>query len=57
MRFIQSGEAEGCLGFDPDKPDQVKIALKLAGVRRKRRLSPKQAATLTRFKFTPRQAA
>jgi len=57
MRLIQNGEAEGCLGFDPTNPEQVKIALKLAGVKRKRRISPEQADTLTRFKFTPRQVA
>jgi hypothetical protein len=57
MRLIQDGDAEGCLGFDPTKPDQVKIALKLAGVKRKRQVSPKQLATLARYRFTPRQAA
>ena len=36
MQFIQDGDAEGCLGVDPRKPDQVKIALKLAGVKRRR---------------------
>jgi hypothetical protein len=57
MRLIQDGEAEGCLGFDPAKPDQVKIAIRLAGVKRKRKISPKQAATLARFQFAPRQTA
>jgi len=57
MRVIQNGDAEGCLGFDPDNSEQVKIALKLAGVKRKRRISSEQAATLARFRFIPRQAA
>jgi hypothetical protein len=57
MRLIENGDAEGCLGFDPTKPDQVKIALKLAGVKRKRQVSLKQLATLARFRFAPRQAA
>ncbi|MGA7766026.1 MAG: hypothetical protein WCA27_07340 [Candidatus Sulfotelmatobacter sp.] len=57
MRLIQNGDAEGCLGFDPTRPDQVKIALKLAGVKRKRQISPAQAATLARFQFIPRQTA
>jgi hypothetical protein len=57
MRLIQDGDAEGCLGFDPTKPAQVKIALKLAGVKRKRQVSPKQMATLARFRFSPRQTA
>jgi len=57
MRLIQNGDAEGCLGFDPAKSEQVKIALRLAGVKKKRRMSEKQIASLARFKFTPRQAA
>jgi hypothetical protein len=57
MRLIQDGDAEGCLGFDPTKPDHVKIALKTAGVKRKRQVSPKQLATLARYRFAPRQAA
>jgi hypothetical protein len=36
-------------------PAQVKIALKLAGVKKKRQVSQKQLATLARFKFTARQ--
>jgi hypothetical protein len=57
MRLVQNGDAEGCLGFDPTRPDQVKIALKLAGVKKKRQISQKQAATLRQFSFIPRQAA
>ena len=57
MRLIQDGDAEGCLGFDPTKPDQVKIALKLAGVKCKRQVSPEQLATLARFRFITRKAA
>jgi hypothetical protein len=57
MRLIQDGDAEGCLGFDPTRPEQVKIALKLAGVKRRRQISQKQMATLARFRFAPRQAA
>jgi hypothetical protein len=57
VRLIQDGDAEGCLGFDPANPDQVRIALRLAGVRKKRQVSEKQMASLARFKFTPRYAA
>jgi len=57
MRIIQNGDAEGCLGFDPTQPAEAKIALKLAGAKRKRQVSPEQLATLARFRFTPRQAA
>jgi len=56
-RRIQDGDAEGCLGFDPRKSEQVKIALKLAGVKRRRQVSQKQLAALARFRFAPRQAA
>lgn len=57
MRLIQDGDAEGCLGFDPSRPSQVKIALKLAGVKRRRQVSQKQLATLARFHYSPRQTA
>jgi hypothetical protein len=57
MRVIQDGDAEGCMGFDPARPDQVKIALKLAGVKRTRQVSQEQLATLARFRFAPRKAA
>jgi hypothetical protein len=57
MRVIQDGDAEGCLGFDPSNPDQVKIALKLAGIKRKRQVSQEQLATLARYRFCPRKAA
>jgi hypothetical protein len=57
MRVIQDGDAEGCLGFDPSNPDQVKIALKLAGIKRKRQVSQEQLATLARYRFSPRKAA
>ena len=35
----------------------IKIAIKLAGVKRQRQMSQKQVATLARFSFTPRQVA
>lgn len=53
MRLRQNGDAEGCLTFDPANAEQVKIAFRLAGVKRKRQMSQKQMATLARFRFTP----
>ena len=38
--------AEGALSFDPKNAEQVKIALKLAGVKAKRRVSPEERARL-----------
>jgi len=57
MQLRQNGDAEGCLTFDPTDKEQVKIAMKLAGVKKKRQVSEKQLATLARFHFTPRNAA
>jgi hypothetical protein len=57
MRLIQNGDAEGVLGFDPTKPEQAKIALRPAGVKRKRQMTPKQTATLAQHQYAPRQTA
>ena len=47
MTVVQNGDSEGCLSFDPNDKAQVKLAIKIAGVRPKRRISPEQHATLT----------
>ena len=39
MVLRQIGDAEGCLSFDPANPEQVKLAFKLAGAKRRRQLS------------------
>jgi len=36
MTVLQNGDSEGCLGFDTGNREQVRLALKIAGVRRKR---------------------
>jgi hypothetical protein len=48
MTLRQNGDAEGCLSFDGTNAEQVRIALKHAGVKRKRRASPKQLANLAK---------
>jgi hypothetical protein len=53
MNLRQNGDAEGCLTFDPGNAEQLKIAFRLAGVKRKWQMSQKQMATLARFHFTP----
>src|SRR5262249_24114568 len=35
MAVLQNGDSEGCLGFDPGNREQVRLALTIAGVRRK----------------------
>jgi hypothetical protein len=46
MVLRQNGDAEGVLSFDPKNAEQVKIALKLAGVKPKRRVSSEERARL-----------
>jgi hypothetical protein len=57
MTMRQKGDAEGVLSFDPENADQIRLALKLAGVKRKRKITPKQLARLARFGFKARKAA
>lgn len=56
MTARQCGDAEGALSFDPNNHDQVQLAMKLAGVRPKRRSSVTQIANLmkgNRFQKRP----
>lgn len=39
---VQDGDREGAAYFDPSSPEQEKAAIRAAGVRRKRQLSPAQ---------------
>jgi hypothetical protein len=48
MTLRQDGDAEGALSFYPANPAQVALALKLAGVKRKRQASAKQLANLAK---------
>jgi len=42
----QDGDCEGSALFDPHDREQVKLALKLAGIRTRRELSPEKKAIL-----------
>lgn len=59
MTLHQDGDSEGSFSFDADNPKHAAIALKIAGVRRKRQLSPEHRAKLlqanrsTRFASEP----
>lgn len=51
MTLRQCGDAEGAFSFDPANQEHVRLAMKLAGVRPKRRMSPKQLALLATVGF------
>jgi len=44
MILRQNGDAEGALSFDPTNAEQVKLAIRVAGIKRKRRLSESDRA-------------
>jgi hypothetical protein len=44
MTLLQDGDSEGCLSFDPNNREQVKLAIKIAKVRPKRQRTPEQVA-------------
>ncbi|HZQ68388.1 MAG TPA: hypothetical protein VFA68_07700 [Terriglobales bacterium] len=46
MMITQNGDEEGVAVFDPKSREQVKLALRYAGVRKPKSLSPKRAAAL-----------
>jgi hypothetical protein len=43
MEVIQNGDWEGTLRFDDNNPEQVKLAIRLAGIKRKRLVSEEAA--------------
>ena|SRR5215469_4955739 len=51
MTLRQNGDSEGCLSFDPANDAQAKLAVKIAGVRPKRRVSPEEIARLVTVGF------
>jgi hypothetical protein len=51
MTLQQMGDAEGCLSFNPTNPEHVQLAIKLAGVKRKRQVSPEHLAKLASVGF------
>ena len=40
--LVQDGDGEGAAVFDPENPSQARLAIRVAGIKRKRRLSPAQ---------------
>lgn len=58
MSVLQNGDSEGCLAFDPNDRAQVKLAIKIAGARVKKQLSPeqiaRQVAVLQKFRLQPK---
>jgi hypothetical protein len=51
MTLRQNGDSEGLLSFDPANKEQLKLAIKIAGVRPKRQMSEKQLAHLATIGF------
>lgn len=47
--LLQNCDTEGTATFDPQNPKQVNLAIRVAEVKRKRRVSPETAARLTSF--------
>jgi len=40
--LVQDGDGEGAAVFDPENPNQARLAIRVAGIKRKRRLPPAQ---------------
>lgn len=57
MRAVQNGDAEGCLEFDHKDKAQVKLAIKIAKVRAKRRRTPEQVAAFLKATESHRKTA
>lgn len=54
MILRQNGDGEGALSFDPNNRQQARLAIKIAGVRPKRQLSPEHRAKLLASGFQKR---
>lgn len=46
MKITQNADCEGAATFDPTNPEQVRMAMKYAGIRPRRKSSPAQLAAL-----------
>ncbi len=55
MTLRQHAEEEGALSFDPNNRQQSRLAIKVTGVRLKRRLSPEHRAKLLAVGFQKRE--
>ena len=53
MTVCQDGDSEGSLLFNPDNPEQAKLAIKIAGAKAKRQASATQLANLAKFRQIP----
>jgi hypothetical protein len=54
---VQDGDGEGAATFDPTNPQQVELAIRAAGIKRKRRLSQEQREKLiARLRASARRA-
>jgi hypothetical protein len=57
FELIQNGDWEGALLFDGESAEQARLAIRILGIKRRRKLSPEQAAKaaerLARFRLTP----
>jgi hypothetical protein len=60
FELIQNGDWEGMLLFDAENVDQASLAIRILRIKRRRKLSPEQAAkaaeTLRKFRFPETQA-
>jgi hypothetical protein len=57
MTLRQNGDDEGALSFDPNNRQQARLAIKIAGARPKRQLSPEHRARLRAVGFQKRHPA
>jgi hypothetical protein len=51
MEITQDCDGEGAATFDPENPEQVRLVLKYADVKRRRRASEAERRRLTRIGF------
>jgi hypothetical protein len=51
MQITQNCDQEGVATFDPEKPEQVRLALKYTDVKRRRRVSEAELRRLTQMGF------
>jgi len=56
MELVQDGDAEGTLMFDPSNAEQAQAAIRAAGVKRRRTLSPAQREVAMRGLALAREA-
>ena len=54
MALVQNGDSEGCLTFDHDNKEQVRLALRIGKIRQRKQLSPERKEQLTALLATAR---